>query len=133
MADVELEARPKQDATLPERELAQEGMYYPPAVDIYDTPYEVVLLADMPGVKTEGVEIDLKDDTLTITGKVHDGSDQGELLLAEYQVGSYVRTFRLTEVIDQSKITAVMSDGVLKLTMPKVEKAIPRKIPVTTD
>jgi HSP20 family protein len=133
MADLELEERPKQHATLPEGEFAQEGMYFEPAVDIYDTPYEVVLLADMPGVETEGVEIDLKDDTLTIMGKVHDESDQEELLLAEYGVGSYFRNFRLTEVIDQSKITATMSDGVLKLTMPKVEKAIPRKIPVTTD
>jgi HSP20 family protein len=133
MADLELEARPKQHATLPEGEFTQEGMYFAPAVDIYDTPYELVLLADMPGVKTEGVEIDLKDDTLTIMGKVHDVSDQGELILTEYRAGNYFRTFRLTEVIDQSKITAAMSDGVLKLTMPKVEKAIPRKIPVTTD
>ncbi len=133
MADVELQATQKQPVASPEGEFTHEGTYFVPAVDIYENSKELVLLADMPGVKTEGVEIDLKDDTLTIMGKVHDVSYQGEPILAEYRVGNYFRTFRLTDVIDQSKITAAMSDGVLKLTMPKVEKAIPRKIPVTTD
>ncbi len=100
-------------------------------MDIYDNSTELVLLADMPGVETGGVEIDLKDDILTILGKVHDEGGQGQPILSEYRVGNYFRTFRLTEVVDQSKITAAMADGVLKLTMPKVEKAVPRKIPIT--
>ena len=133
MAEAELEARPKGRAKLPGEEFTQEGTYFTPAVDIYETPNELILLADMPGVKKEAVEIDLKDDSLTVMGKVDDVSDQGELILAEYRIGNYFRTFRLTEVIDQSKIAAAMSDGVLRLTMPKVAKAIPRKIAVTTD
>lgn len=133
MADVELEARPKGRATRPGEEFTQEGTHFTPAVDIYESPHELVLLADMPGVKKDGVEIDIKDDTLTIMGKVDDVSNHGELILAEYQAGNYFRTFRLTEVIDQGKIVASMSDGVLRLTMPKVAKAVPRKIPVATD
>lgn len=66
-------------------------------------------------------------------GKVHDESDQGAPVPAEHRAGNYFCAFRLTEVIDQSKITAANSDGVLKLTMPKVEKAIPRKVHATSD
>jgi HSP20 family protein len=102
-------------------------------VDIYENSKELVLLADMPGVPSGDVEVDLKEGTLTIVGKVGPESDEGEPILVEYRVGNYFRSFRLTDVIDQSKITAAMSDGVLRLTLPKVEKAIPRKIPITTD
>ena len=130
MVDRELQAREKQQVTPPEGEFTREGTYFVPAVDIFDTLKELVLLADMPGVKTGDVEIDLKDDTLTIMGKVRDEGTEGESILTEYQVGNFFRTFRLTEVIDQSKIAATMSDGVLKLTMPKIEKAVPRKIPI---
>ncbi|MGB6067256.1 MAG: Hsp20/alpha crystallin family protein [Desulfomonilaceae bacterium] len=131
MADQEIQARQKQQVTAPEGEFTREGTYFVPAVDIYDTNKELVLLADMPGVRTGDVEIDLKDDILTILGKVHDEGSQGQPILSEYRVGNYFRTFRLTEVVDQSKITAAMADGVLKLLMPKVEKAVPRKIPIT--
>jgi HSP20 family protein len=73
----------------------------------------------MPGVPSGDVEVDLKEGTLTIVGKVGPESDEGEPILVEYRVGNYFRSFRLTDVIDQSKITAAMSDGVLRLTLPK--------------
>jgi HSP20 family protein len=131
MTDQELQATQKQQVAAPEGEFTYEGTYFVPAVDIYENTKELVLLADMPGVQTGDVEIDLKEGTLTIVGKVTTDTNEGESILAEYQVGNYFRSFRLTDVIDQSKISAAMSDGVLKLVMPKVEKAIPRKIPIT--
>jgi HSP20 family protein len=131
MTDQELQATQKQQVAAPEGEFTYEGTYFVPAVDIYENTKELVLLADMPGVQTGDVEIDLKEGTLTIVGKVTADTNEGESILAEYQVGNYFRSFRLTDVIDQSKISAAMSDGVLKLVMPKVEKAIPRKIPIT--
>jgi HSP20 family protein len=133
MADQELQATPKQQAESPEGEFTHEGTYFVPAVDIYENSKELVLLADMPGVSSGDVEVDLKEGSLTIVGKVGAESDEVEPILVEYRVGNYFRSFRLTDVIDQSKITAAMSDGVLRLTLPKVEKAIPRKIPITTD
>ena len=133
MTDQELQATPKQQAESPEGEFTHEGTYFVPAVDIYENSKELVLLADMPGVPSGDVEVDLKEGTLTIVGKVGPESDEGEPILVEYRVGNYFRSFRLTDVIDQSNITAAMSDGVLRLTLPKVEKAIPRKIPITTD
>jgi HSP20 family protein len=131
MTDQELQATQKQQVAPPEGEFTHEGTYFVPAVDIYENSKELILLADMPGVQTGDVEIDLKEGTLTILGKVKAESEEGESILSEYGVGNYFRSFRLTDVIDQSKITATMSDGVLKLMMPKVEKAIPRKIPIT--
>jgi HSP20 family protein len=133
MADQELQATPKQHVESPEGEFTHEGTYFVPAVDIHENSKELVLLADMPGVPSGDVEVDLKEGTLTIVGKVGAEIDEGEPILTEYRVGNYFRSFRLTDVIDQGKITAAMSDGVLRLTLPKVEKAIPRKIPITTD
>jgi len=133
MTDQELQATEKQQIAHPEGEFTREGTYFVPAVDIYENSKELILLADMPGVRTGDAEVDLKEGTLTIVGKVGGESDQGEPILTEYRIGSYFRSFRLTDVIDQGKITAGMSDGVLKLTMPKVEKAIPRKIAISAD
>ncbi len=131
MTDQEIQASQKEQVVPPEGEFTHEGTYFVPAVDIYENSKELILLADMPGVHTGDVEIDLKEGNLTILGKVSAEREEGESILSEYRVGNYFRSFRLTDVIDQTKITAAMSDGVLKLIMPKVEKAIPRKIPIT--
>jgi HSP20 family protein len=131
MTEQELQATQKQQVATPEGEFTHEGTYFVPAVDIYENSNELVLLADMPGVQTGDVEVDLKEGTLTIVGKVNAEKDEGEAILAEYRVGNFFRSFRLTDMIDQGKITAAMSDGVLKLTLPKIEKAVPRKIPIT--
>jgi HSP20 family molecular chaperone IbpA len=92
---------------------------------------EITLLADMPGVKAGDLNIDLRDDTLTLTGVVapFEGPEEEDLRI-EYEVGTYYRQFTMSELIDQSKIDAQLSDGVLRLSLPKVEKATPRKITV---
>ena len=75
--------------------------------------------------------IDLQDDTLTFTGEVKPTEcPDAEDILIEYQVGSYYRQFTLAEMIDQKKIDAALNNGVLRLTLPKVEKAMPRQITV---
>lgn len=131
MADQELQAMEKQAVASETGEFTREGTYFSPAVDIFDTEKELVLLADMPGVDAEHVEIDLREDTLTILGRVPHESDQGQALMEEYKTGNYFRTFRITEIVDRTKITASISDGVLKLVLPKVAKAVPRKIPIS--
>ena len=109
----------------------KEGRMFSPAVDIFETDREITLLADMPGVGTKDLKIDLRDDTLTITGDVTPlkGTDEEDILV-EYEVGSYYRQFTLSEVIDQNKIDAQLKDGVLQLSLPKAEKAVQRKITV---
>jgi len=131
MVDQELQPTPKQEIAPEKGELTVEGPYFSPAVDIYSNETELVLMADMPGVKSDQVEVDLREGILSILGKVPVETGSGESLLAEYRTGNYFRTFRLTDDIDTGKITASISDGVLKLTLPKAAKAVPRKIPIT--
>lgn len=126
----ELQVRGKQEAASP-AEQTRPGLVFTPAVDIFETEKEIVLQADMPGVKAEDVHIDLKDNVLTITGDIapFEGPEEQDILI-EYEVGKYYRQFTLSEVIDQSKIDANLEKGVLRLRLPKAEKAMPRKITV---
>ena len=128
----ELQAKAKVEVASP-AEQTKPGRIFTPAVDIFETEKEIRLLADLPGVKTEGLNIDLRDDILTLTGEVKpfEGPDEEDILI-EYDVGSYYRQFTLSEVIDQKKIDAQLQNGVLRLTLPKVEKATPRQVTVKT-
>jgi HSP20 family protein len=130
MTEKKMQLKEKQEVeragepTRPER-------YYVPSVDIYETQDAVTILAEMPGVGKEGVEIDLEDGTLTIKGFRTDQKNEGEtMLLQEFESGSYMRKFSVAETIDQGKIEAKMADGILTLVLPKVEPAKPRKIEV---
>ena len=101
-----------------------------PAVDIYESESELTLVADMPGVPLEKVDIDLDGEQITIRGTVPETDESGRVLLREYTVGDYYRQFTLSNDIDREKIQASMKDGVLKLVLPKAEAATPRKIVV---
>ncbi|MFZ0132853.1 MAG: Hsp20/alpha crystallin family protein [Desulfobacterales bacterium] len=126
----EIQAKEKQEVTAP-AEQTKTGPVFTPAVDIFETEKEITLVADLPGVKPDDLNIDLRDDVLTLMGEVApwEGSDEEDLLV-EYEIGRYMRQFTLSEVIDQDRIDAQMNDGVLRLTLPKIEKATPRKISV---
>ncbi|MFH2047690.1 MAG: Hsp20/alpha crystallin family protein [Pseudomonadota bacterium] len=114
-------------------EYTQEGLVFTPAVDIFETEREITLLADMPGVTGENITIDLHEGVLTISGDVKPWEEPDEsVLMIEFQIGKYYRQFTLSEVIDQNKIEARIEDGVLRLVLPKAEKAMPRKIMVTS-
>lgn len=130
--DKQLQVKEKQEVTVP-AEQTKTGLIFSPNVDIYETDQALTLLADLPGVKKEDLKIDLRDNTLTLIGDVEtaDGSDEQDLLI-EYEQGRYYRQFALSEVIDQNRIEANLKDGVLKLTLPKVEKATPRTIAVAS-
>jgi HSP20 family protein len=118
------------EAALPV-EQTKPGIVFTPAVDIFETEKEITLLTDLPGVKTGHLTIDLSDDVLTLTGEVEplEAPDEEDILI-EYEVGNYYRQFTLSELIDQDKIDAQLRNGVLRLTLPKVEKATPRKITI---
>jgi len=107
------------------------GPMFTPNVDIFETDKEIIMLADIPGVKAPDLTIDLRDDTLTLTGEVKPlNRPEEQDILIEYQFGRYYRQFTLAEVIDQSKIDAELNNGILRLTLPKAEKAMPRQITV---
>jgi len=131
MADSkDLQAKEKMEITSSAEQITP-GFVFTPEVDIFETEKEITLLADLPGVDTDGLEIDLRDNTLTLTGVANNSKDESEInLITEYEVGKYYRQFTISEVIYQDKIDAVLKDGVLRLTLPKAEKAQPKKITV---
>jgi HSP20 family protein len=133
MADSEskaLQPKAKAEVTTPAEQM-KPGLVFTPAVDIFETEKEITLLTDVPGVKAGDLNIDIRDNILTLDGDVQSPEGEEEIdVLREYRTGKYYRQFTLSQVIDQRKIDASMKDGVLRLRLPKVEAATPRKIAV---
>ena len=126
----ELKVREKQELAH-SAEQTRPGLVFTPSVDIFETENEITLLADMPGVVPDNLSIDLRDNTLTLEGDISPvDAEKEEMVYTEYSTGRYYRQFSLSEVIDQAKIDAQLQDGVLRLSLPKVAKATPRKIAV---
>jgi HSP20 family protein len=108
------------------------GQAYIPAVDIVERPKELLLLADVPGVKPDGVNINYERGLLTVHGKVAPRQDPAatNFILQEYGVGDFYRRFEVGEGVDASRIEAELHDGVLTVHLPKAEDILPRKIAV---
>ena len=114
-------------------EQTRSGPLYSPAVDIFENDNSITVLADMPGVKAQDLQIDLRESVLTLTGRVSTPETPTESnVLREYRSGTFFRQFTLAETVDQARIDAKLADGVLRLELPKVEKAKPRQITVRT-
>ncbi len=102
-----------------------------PRTDIFESGNQLVLLADMPGVKQSGIDITLEQNILTIHGRVEEPELPGySLTYNEYPTGDFRRVFALSNEIDRDAIQATMKNGVLKLILPKSSRAMPRKISV---
>ena len=123
-----LEARDKQKVISPV-EQTRTGITFTPPVDIFETDKDITVIAEMPGVKIDSLDVDLRDDVLTLAGKAKPPEGKNETpILQEYETGTYLRQFSLSDAIDQENIDAELADGVLRLVLPKKEKAVPRKI-----
>ena len=102
-----------------------------PPVDVFEDASCITLLADMPGVSKEALDIGLDGETLHIDGRVETPMPEGmEPVYAEVSVPLFRRTFTLSRELDMSKIEANLKDGVLTLRIPKREHAQPRRIQV---
>jgi HSP20 family protein len=103
-----------------------------PAVDIYDKGNEVVIHAELPGLKKEDIDVRVENNILTIRGKKERQEEVKEdgYFRSERAYGSFVRSFSLPSTVDVSKIAADYKDGVLTLRLPKAEEAKPRQIAV---
>ncbi|MEW6296755.1 MAG: Hsp20/alpha crystallin family protein [Thermodesulfobacteriota bacterium] len=106
--------------------------HIPPVVDIYETPDSLVLLADMPGVSKEDLDVRIDNNVLTLRGKARHIAP-GEAIYREFELMNFFRQFELSEEVNQEKITAQLKHGVLTLRLPKVEKAEPRQIEVQVE
>ena len=103
-----------------------------PAVDIYETPDRVVMKAELPGLTREDIEINVRDNTLSLRGerKFEKEVTEENYLRIERAHGSFQRSFTLPATIQQDKIRAVFKDGVLELSLPKAEEARPKQIKI---
>ena len=103
-----------------------------PAVDIYETPETIVMKAELPGLTRDDLDIQIRENTLTLRGERRFAKDVQEenYLRIERAYGSFQRSFTLPTTIQQENVRAVFKDGVLELTLPKAESAKPKKIAI---
>ena len=119
------EVEKRQESTVPAR-------VYVPVTDIFETDAALMLALEMPGVDREKLNVELEGGVLTIEGQVNFGKYEGLYpVYTEYNIGNYARRFELSSDIDQDRISAEFKDGVVTLTLPKAEKAKPRKVRVS--
>jgi len=116
----------KQDRQAEERDVAMT-----PPVDVIEDPSGITLIADLPGVPKDRLNVRLEMDSLTIEGDVVLDTPEGmQSSHAEVRMPRYRRTFSLSRELDKEKVQAEFKNGVLKLRIPKAEHVQPRKIEV---
>lgn len=114
-----------------QKQLAREQPHVVPAVDVFEDDNGITLLADLPGVPREGLNVRVDGDSLQIEGTASAfGPENLELVYGEARLPVYRRRFTLSRELDTSRIDAQLKDGVLRLTIPKAEEARPRRIEV---
>ena len=119
------ELQKKDETTVPARTFL-------PTTDIFETDDALKVVMEMPGVDKSDLDVDLENDVLSVSGRIDLAKyEKLQPVYTEYNIGHYRRTFNLSSSrINQERIAAEMKDGVLTLTLPKVEQAMPRKISV---
>ncbi len=128
MAELAQEKQETAQVVVPEP--TRGGATFRPRADILETDSELLLFADVPGVRPEDLDVCYEHGELTIHGKVQPRNENADYIWSEYEVGDWYRAFRLGEEIDASKIFAELKNGVLTLQMPKVAAAQPKRIEV---
>ena len=123
------------DATTePQREPSAQRALVTPALDIYEDERGLVLYADLPGVSADSLELQVRNNKLTLFGRVQDGvPPAARLVHQEYAVGDFLRSLILSDDVDHDRITASFRNGVLKVVLPKAPREPARRIPVETD
>jgi len=120
--------------TGPEAEPPINPLVFNPPIDIFETADGLVLLADLPGVTLESLELQVQDNKLTLYGRVNwDIPPAARLIHQEYAVGHFLRSFILSDEVDHDRISAKLNQGVLEVVLPQLKRSEPRRIQVTTD
>lgn len=102
-----------------------------PRVDVLEDPAGITLLADLPGVNKEALELKVEGNSLTLEGGIRlDAPHQLDAVFAEVRASRYRRGFTLSNELDTAQIDASLKDGVLRLRIPKLAEAQPRRIEV---
>lgn len=128
MSPQELQVREKRELEKKHEPTAPARTFVPTA-DIFETEPALTIVLEMPGVDKNNVDISIEDNILTVQGRLDFAKYEGfQPVYTEYNIGNYRRSFSLSNKIDQSKISAEMTDGVLTLVVPKAEEVKPRRI-----
>ena len=109
-----------------------DAVYIAPPVDIFENDNSLIVVADLPGVEKEGVDIHVEDNVLTIRGLAK-YAQPATAIHREFSLQNYYRQFQLSDEVDQGKISAESKNGVLTITLPKAEKSKPKKVKVKVD
>jgi HSP20 family protein len=107
-----------------------------PRVDVHETDNEIIIIdAELPGIRKEDIKVEIKDNVLTISGerKQEKKSETETTKTVECRYGKFERSFGLPETVTTENVNAKFKDGILTLTLPKTEKAIPKPISVTVE
>jgi HSP20 family protein len=131
MSPQELQVQEKREVDKPQ-ESTVPARTFVPTVDIFETEAALTLVLEMPGVEKSHVDVSIENDVLTVQGRLNFSNYESlQPVYTEYNIGNYRRSFSLSNKIDQNKISAEMTDGVLTLVLPKAEQAKPRKISIS--
>jgi len=107
--------------------------YFVPATDVYETADGLTLVAEMPGIRPDGLAVTVEENVLVIRGAPGPEASDGEVLLKEFTAGEFYRAFQLPADYDTERIEAGLRQGVLTLTLPKSERLKPRRIEVKVE
>ena len=125
------EAVPRTETNTGAAERTRTRRVHTPATDIYETDQGLVLLIDLPGVVPEAIDVALEQHVLTVRAHTEDRPPPGySLVYQEYEPGDFERSFTLSDRVDAGRIEARMTDGVLRLLVPKPKAAEARRIQV---
>jgi HSP20 family molecular chaperone IbpA len=109
----------------------QQQPHVVPPVDVFETESAITLLADLPGVQRDKLQVRVDGDTLVVEATASTaGPENLQLVVGEAQYPTYRRQFTLSRELDTGRIEAQLRDGVLRLTIPKAEEARPRRVQV---
>jgi HSP20 family molecular chaperone IbpA len=117
--------------TSPHESLKEPPPAYTPLIDIHESAEGLTLEADLPGATPQNLSIELADNVLTLHARIDSPAPEGARLLhEEYRVGDFYRSFILSDEVDRDKIKAELNQGVLRLTLPKAERTVVRRIEI---
>jgi HSP20 family protein len=103
-----------------------------PPCDIYETDCEFVVTAELPGARREEIRVNVEADSLTLRGerKIEEETRRDDYRRAERRLGEFTRSFTIPNAVDPNRIHAEFINGLLTVTLPKREEALPRKIAI---
>ena len=103
-----------------------------PRVDVHETDKDILIDVEVPGLEKKDIKVEVKNNNLTISGesKSEKKTEKAQCHRVERLYGKFERTFGLPDTVQTGKVTAAYKNGILTLTLPKTEKAIPKEVQI---